>query len=956
MEPTRKDSIRKTAIVGMTCLLWIIVLPVYAIKISLKQDYMDFDVYYRAAHRVKQLQWDQVYTLQDGASPFRYSPIFLPLFRPFAELTLAQARLVWFFFQYFCFILGLYWIFQSLKISLKSKSSSHPLSALEITCLASLFILRFCLDTFTIGQVSGLMFLGFCGGLYAWILRRPTLAVTGILIPTLFKIGPGFLFGIFLSSRSKERKKSIKSAITIVAGLLGLSSLWIGSRFLNELLWKGWVSMVANDSTYYDASHYGSQSIKSFLLRAVRSDWIEPSVANDIYLMTAILICSSVGLFWLFRRPRSHLGRGLFYSFGLFVYMWLMPETFKYSLTPLAIPVAFLFALWPQKFWISFALGFGVLTLSLAGKDLVGDTLFFFLQNHSIPLLATFFLGLTVFRNAWKESVLSAPGRLILESFSLDRKGFGPWKALTQLNRNLDATILVPVPLQKSAKTDIEIFRKHIRDIHHLFSTETPGKFEILFILYGDRINPFHPLFRETQKLALELNFTQVLTHYQFNGRAAALRTGFLASCGKYFFTVQIQQPCDVQFFKESLRLLKSDYDLVRANRRHSHTQFQIPVRLLPLVYGRHRLGLIFNRLVRLLLPIQTTDTHSGTMAFSTRLAQTAFALQTSPGFLFDLEMSLVSQAYSFREIDLPVALSLGEEKTIQQMIRETLDLLRGLLILKQRYRKGYYSPMPLPQAMTSDDWGLSAGINQGILKLAKLGVIKRVSIMANGAALTEGLSELCTVPGIELGIHFNLTYGRPSPGNNLLDPSLLEQDGPLKGCFISSPGRFLIQWIRPSGNKESKLKHVRSELICQLDKIASAGAKLSYFDGHHHIHLTPGLLDGIADILKEKKIHQVRLPYDPALWLSPQMPIVLLSCLLRGKLKQHSFQYLPCLYPRQATFRDQGKLRAQIGKKFKSEIIVHPAEIDDLHQLEFPDSYTSGRVIEFEALRMLRL
>ena len=51
---------------------------------------------------------------------------------------------------------------------------------------------------------------------------------------------------------------------------------------------------------------------------------------------------------------------------------------------------------------------------------------------------------------------------------------------------------------------------------------------------------------------------------------------------------------------------------------------------------------------------------------------------------------------------------------------------------------------------------------------------------MANCAYLTEGLEELRKVPGIKLGLHFNLTYGKPfTPGYEPV-----------------SPGRFILHWL----------------------------------------------------------------------------------------------------------------------------------------------------------------
>ncbi len=181
-------------IVTFTLAVGVFVLPLYGYKVHLQHDCTDFSVFFRAAERVKNLQWNEIYNLQDGSSPFRYAPPLLPLFRPFAELSIHQAHLVWFFLQYLWFGLGFIFIYQSLRICIRRKAR---LRTVAVTCLSLLFILRFCLDSFTIGQSSSLLFLGFCLGFYFWIRQHPVKMALSLLIPTVFKIGPGFLYGVF---------------------------------------------------------------------------------------------------------------------------------------------------------------------------------------------------------------------------------------------------------------------------------------------------------------------------------------------------------------------------------------------------------------------------------------------------------------------------------------------------------------------------------------------------------------------------------------------------------------------------------------------------------------------------------------------------------------------------------------------------------------------------------------
>jgi predicted glycoside hydrolase/deacetylase ChbG (UPF0249 family) len=250
------------------------------------------------------------------------------------------------------------------------------------------------------------------------------------------------------------------------------------------------------------------------------------------------------------------------------------------------------------------------------------------------------------------------------------------------------------------------------------------------------------------------------------------------------------------------------------------------------------------------------------------------------------------------------------------------------------RYRAGCYSPRRArPQGITADDWGITPGVNHGILELARLGVVRRVSMMAHAGYLLEGLDELKAIPELSLGLHFDLTLGK------------------------SPPGRVLKHWLRAraSGGRElARLQEeARSELRAQLGVLRAAGVRPTHLDGHHHIHLVPGMLDALAPVIREAGIRQVRLPADPALlWRKPAL--WLLTRLAARDFRRLGFESLPCFYPQARHFGDQGRLRLELGRNPQAEVIVHPASENDLPRLSIPDSYTTGRVTEYRALRML--
>jgi hypothetical protein len=87
---------------------------------------------------------------------------------------------------------------------------------------------------------------------------------------------------------------------------------------------------------------------------------------------------------------------------------------------------------------------------------------------------------------------------------------------------------------------------------------------------------------------------------------------------------------------------------------------------------------------------------------------------------------------------------------------------------------------------------------------------------------------------------------------------------------------------------------------------------------------------------------------------LTPKFPLAALALLARSRLRKHGFEFAACFYPQWSHFQDPGKLRSSLARNSEAEIIVHPADADDVRTLEYPDIYSSQRVTEFQALRML--
>lgn len=152
-----------------------------------------------------------------------------------------------------------------------------------------------------------------------------------------------------------------------------------------------------------------------------------------------------------------------------------------------------------------------------------------------------------------------------------------------------------------------------------------------------------------------------------------------------------------------------------------------------------------------------------------------------------------------------------------------------------------------------ADDWGMTPAINEAILELARAGALRSVSLITNLPYLSHGLGELASLPGVELALHVNLTLG-PSlarPARTFGGLRSLVRDLAL--------GRIDHPWIR-------------EEIAAQHEAALAAGARVSLFDGHQHVHLLPPIfreLSAYARGVGKPRLRSVIAAGHPAFFLS---------------------------------------------------------------------------------------
>ena len=173
---------------------------------------------------------------------------------------------------------------------------------------------------------------------------------------------------------------------------------------------------------------------------------------------------------------------------------------------------------------------------------------------------------------------------------------------------------------------------------------------------------------------------------------------------------------------------------------------------------------------------------------------------------------------------------------------------------------------------INADDFGISRGVNIGVIEAAEAGVVTSASLIVNLPAFADAISRAQSCPDLSLGLHLNFTTGRPLSGA----PTLTRQ---ADGKFYSLPtllGRASLGLVDASD--------VALECKAQIDRMIDAGFKPTHLDSHRHIHAHPAIWSAVLRAAASRGISQVRVPCEPlsvnpANWRASLKKAGLLSC-----------------------------------------------------------------------------
>jgi predicted glycoside hydrolase/deacetylase ChbG (UPF0249 family) len=144
---------------------------------------------------------------------------------------------------------------------------------------------------------------------------------------------------------------------------------------------------------------------------------------------------------------------------------------------------------------------------------------------------------------------------------------------------------------------------------------------------------------------------------------------------------------------------------------------------------------------------------------------------------------------------------------------------------------------------VNADDFGLSDGINRGIIEAHQRGIVTSASLMPTAWAFDAAVYAARENAGLAVGVHLTLA----------------EEDS-LTGIEIP---KSYVELAKGLFRGKIRADQLRGEMVAQIQRCLEAGVKLAHIDTHQHVHLLPQLLPIVIELAKEYGIPRVRVPLD---------------------------------------------------------------------------------------------
>lgn len=155
---------------------------------------------------------------------------------------------------------------------------------------------------------------------------------------------------------------------------------------------------------------------------------------------------------------------------------------------------------------------------------------------------------------------------------------------------------------------------------------------------------------------------------------------------------------------------------------------------------------------------------------------------------------------------------------------------------------------------LNADDFGLTKGVNEAIVRAHREGILTSATLMANMPAFEDAVERARENPSLGIGVHLVLLGGRPVARPEEV-ASLVDENGEFPRSLATFVAKVTSGLIRR--------EHIETELRSQIEKVRASGIEPSHVDTHKHTHAHPKVMESVARVARECGVTRVRKPFE---------------------------------------------------------------------------------------------
>jgi len=185
----------------------------------------------------------------------------------------------------------------------------------------------------------------------------------------------------------------------------------------------------------------------------------------------------------------------------------------------------------------------------------------------------------------------------------------------------------------------------------------------------------------------MQLAKTRLLHHTANHGKGYAVKSGVLSSAGEYVIFTDADLSAPIEEMQKLLAEAEThSADVVIGSRAIDRSYIEKHQSR-----GREMGGMIFNRIVRVLLGLKIHDTQCGFKLFKRERIRPVFEKMTIDGFGFDPELLFLASRAKLKILEIPVRWSHVEDSKIR-FLRDSVRMFSDLVRIRWNQLTGRYA------------------------------------------------------------------------------------------------------------------------------------------------------------------------------------------------------------------------------------------------------------------------